>query len=118
MELSRITKRETCMRRFLAPLVFVGVLLATSGMSLAQGGATGAVSGVVVDSSGAVVAGAEVRIVDQQTGVLARVLTTDANGVFTAQLMPVGVYTIHAKSGGFAESIFSDVDVRITETTR
>jgi outer membrane receptor protein involved in Fe transport len=106
------------MRRFLAPLVFVGVLLATSGMSLAQGGATGAVSGVVVDSSGAVVAGAEVRIVNQQTGVLARVLTTDANGAFTAQLMPVGLYTIHAKSGGFAESIFSDVDVRITETTR
>lgn len=84
----------------------------------AQGGATGAISGVVEDSSGAVVPNAEVRIVNQQTGVLSRTLTSDSNGAFTAQLLPVGIYTITVKSGGFAETTFQDIDVRITETTR
>ena len=107
------------MRKLVAGLVFIAVLAGTSGIqSFAQGGATGAISGVVVDSSGAVVAGAEVRIVNQQTGGLARALTSDASGAFTAQLMPVGVYTIHVKGSGFAESVFSDLDVRVTETTR
>ena len=43
------------------------VLLAISlvGMTFAQGGATGAITGTVQDSSGAVVANAEVRIVER-----------------------------------------------------
>ena len=107
------------MRKLVASLVFFGVLLGVSVIQvLAQGGATGAISGVVQDPSGAVVPTAEVRIVNQQTGVLTRALTTDSNGAFTAQLLPAGIYAINVKSGGFAEETFSDVDVRITETTR
>ena len=87
-------------------------------MAFAQGGATGAISGVIQDPSGAVVPNAEVQVINQQTGVLVRTLTSDANGSFTAQLLPVGRYKIVVKSGGFAESTFSDVDVRITETAR
>jgi hypothetical protein len=107
------------MRKLVASLVFFGVLLGVSVIQvLAQGGATGAISGVVQDPSGAVVPTAEVRIVNQQTGVLTRALTTDSNGAFTAQLLPVGIYAISVKSSGFAEETFSGVDVRITETTR
>ena len=44
----------------------------------AQGGATGAISGTVLDPSGAVVASAEIRIVNQDTGTLTRTTATDS----------------------------------------
>src|SRR5262249_34132956 len=66
----------------------------------------------------AVVANADVRIVNQDTGVLTRSIKTDASGSFTATLLPVGTYTITVTSPGFREGKFADVVVRITETTR
>jgi hypothetical protein len=96
--------------------IFLGLLLAAQ--AFAQGGATGAIAGTVQDPSGAVVAAAEVRIINQETGAEARKLTTDANGSFTAPLLPVGAYTIDVVSSGFAEAKFPDIVVRITETTR
>ena len=53
----------------------VVVLLLTgisAGEVYGQGGATGAISGVVVDTSGASIADAEVQIVDSRTDALAR----------------------------------------------
>jgi hypothetical protein len=97
----------------------VGLLgLSLVGRAMAQGGATGAITGTVQDPSGAVVAGAQVRIVNQDTGVLARTVTTDANGSFTVPLLPVGTYTIDVSSGSFAQGKFPGIAVRVTETTR
>ena len=93
-------------------------VLALFGQMFAQGGATGAITGTVLDPSGAVVAGAEVRIVNQDTGVLTRTTKTDGNGSFTATLLPVGTYTLSVTSPGFQEAKFTDIAVRITETTR
>ncbi len=64
---------------------------------LAQGGATGAISGTVLDPSGAVVASAEIRIVNQDTGTLTRTTATDANGSFTATLLPG--WQLHGERG-------------------
>ncbi len=86
--------------------------------AVAQGGATGAITGVVQDASGAFVANAEVRITDQDTKTLERTVKTDAEGAFTAPLLPVGTYTVSIQSAGFAEATFSDIVVRVTETTR
>jgi len=83
-----------------------------------QGGATGAITGTVQDPSGAVVANAEVRIINQETGTVTRTVKTDANGAFAAPLMPVGTYTLAVTSAGFQEAKFPDVAVRVTETTR
>jgi Carboxypeptidase regulatory-like domain/TonB dependent receptor len=101
-------------KQFWVALIF----LALSGRALAQGGATGAITGTVEDPSGAVVANADVRIVNQDTGVLTRAVKTDASGSFTATLLPVGTYAVTVKSPGFQEGRFADVVVRITETTR
>ena len=92
--------------------------LALIAQAIAQGGATGAVTGVVQDSSGAFIANAEVRITNQATKVLERTVKTGADGSFTAPLLPVGTYTVSMQSAGFARSDFSDVVVRVTETTR
>jgi hypothetical protein len=86
--------------------------------AIAQGGATGAITGVVQDSSGALIANAEVRITNQGTKILERTVKTGVDGSFTATLLPVGTYTVSVQSAGFARSDFSDIVVRVTETTR
>ena len=102
--------------KWLAGLILV--VLATVPIGAAQGGATGAISGTVQDVSGAVVAGAEVQIINQDTGAVTRTLKTDANGSFTAPLLPVATYTVKVVGTGFGEGNFKNIVVRITETTR
>ncbi|MBI3644675.1 MAG: TonB-dependent receptor [Acidobacteriales bacterium] len=97
-------------------MTLIVVVLAT--LAAAQGGATGAISGTVQDITGAVVAGAQVQIINQDTGAVARTLKTDANGAFTAPLLPVAAYTVKITGAGFGEGNFKDIAVRITETTR
>jgi hypothetical protein len=92
--------------------------LALIAQSVAQGGATGAISGTVQDASGAFVANAEVRVTNQDTKVVERTVKTDAEGSFTAPLLPVGTYTVNVQSAGFAQSDFRNIAVRVTETTR
>jgi Carboxypeptidase regulatory-like domain/TonB dependent receptor len=94
------------------------VALIWTAQTLAQGGATGAINGTVLDPSGAVVAGADVRIINQDTGFASRSIKTDASGSFTATLLPADTYTVDVSSSGFQEAKFTDVAVRVTETTR
>ena len=84
----------------------------------AQGGATGAISGVVQDPTGAVIANAKVSIKSEATGEVLRQVTTDVSGLFTATLLPVGSYTVEVNAAGFPDTKFPGVVVRITETTR
>jgi len=72
----------------------------------------------VQDSTGAVVANADVRIINQDTGLLTRTLKTDSTGSFAANLLPVGTYTVNVASPGFGDAKFIGIEVRITETTR
>jgi len=94
------------------------IALALTAEVRAQGGATGAITGIVQDPSGAVVANADVRITNQETGVLERALKTGPDGAFTAPLLPVGTYGVSVEAPGFAQGEFSDIVVRVTETTR
>ena len=84
----------------------------------AQGGATGAISGIVQDPSGSVISGAQIVITSEATGGTVRQLTSDSSGLFTATLLPVGKYTIQVTASGFATTKITDVLVEITETTR
>src|SRR5215470_3794832 len=99
-------------------LKVLAVILALTAFAAAQGGATGAISGVVQDVTGAFVANAQVQIINQDTGAVARTLKTDANGAFTASLLPVATYTVKVTATGLNEGSFADIAVRITETTR
>ena len=97
-------------------IVVFSALLVTQ--TFAQGGATGAISGTVVDPTGAVVANADIRIINQDTGETTRTAKTDPTGSFTANLLPVGTYNVVVSSAGFGEAKFEGIVVRITETTR
>jgi hypothetical protein len=101
--------------KMVASSLFMAVF---TGMMFAQGGATGAVGGVVQDASGAVIANAKVSVVSEATGEVLRVVTSDTSGLFTATLLPVGNYTVEVNAAGFPDTKFPGVVVRITETTR
>ncbi|MGI9073506.1 MAG: carboxypeptidase regulatory-like domain-containing protein [Bryobacteraceae bacterium] len=103
-------------RRLTASMVLLAVSLLVPSLALAQGGATGAITGTVQDQSSAVIPKAQVQI-SGVAGTL-RDLVTDASGGFTAPLLPVGTYTITITAPGFAETRLSSVEVRVTETTR
>ena len=94
------------------------VVVCLLGQAFAQGGATGAITGTVQDQSGAVVANADVRIINQDTGTVTRITKTDATGSFTATLLPVATYTVQIANAGFRDAKIPDIVVRVTETTR
>jgi hypothetical protein len=102
-------------RKMMASTLFLAVF---SAMMFAQGGATGAIGGAVQDASGAVIANAKVSVTSEATGEVLREVTTDASGLFTATLLPVGAYTVEVTAAGFPVTRFPGVIVRITETTR
>ncbi len=95
----------------LVSVVFTGTIFA-------QGGATGAIGGVVQDASGAVIANAKVSVKNEATGEVLRQVTTDTSGSFSATLLPVGTYTVEVDASGFPTTKFPGIAVRITETTR
>ena len=103
--------------RILAAMVFLFVTL-MGGRAFAQGGATGAISGVVQDSSGGVVADAQVQIIDTKTDQVTRTLPTGNDGSFVVTLLPPGTYTVVVNKSGFAEAKSENIEVRVTETTR
>jgi hypothetical protein len=103
------------LRRISAAVIFIVCLCQ---FTLAQGGATGAITGTVQDASGAVLAGAKVTVTSDATGQAIRQLTSEASGLFTATLLPVGSYTVEVSAPGFATTKFPGIIVRITETTR
>ena len=61
---------------------------------------TGAVTGTVSDSTGAVIAGAEVRLINTRTGVIQKA-TTDRVGNYQFLLVPPGVYAVEVENRGF-----------------
>src|SRR5713101_433128 len=95
-------------------LLFLCVALRTSG----QGGATGAITGTVLDKSGREVAGAKVTALNESTREVLRTEVTDSSGLFTMTLLPAGTYTIQVTADGFADTKAVGVAVRVTETTR
>src|SRR5271155_1975595 len=103
--------------RILAGVLFLFITL-LGGRAFAQGGATGAISGVVVDSSGGAVADAEVQIIDAKTDQIARKVPTGTDGTFVVTLLPPGSYSVVVNKSGFAEAKSADIEVRVTETTR
>ena len=84
-----------CFGRGLAVMVLLLPLPASP-----QGETTSAISGQVADPSGAMLAGATVRITGVDTGIERSVRTGDSGRFNFAQLKP-GAYTVEAAAPGF-----------------
>ena len=77
---------------------------------------TGRITGVVKDSSGGAIVGAEVQVVNEATREKWKVVTDDAAN-FSFVLLPPGLYRIGVAAERFKITVLNDVPVRITETT-
>jgi len=100
---------------FLLSLI-IAVVLPPS--AYGQGGATGAISGTVLDVNGGAVPDADVQIINMATEQLVRRMTTGPDGAFLATLLPPGTYYVVVNKSGFSEAKASEIQVRVTETTR
>jgi hypothetical protein len=83
-----------CSWPLLAVLLFAGV------PSLHAQQITGAIAGTVKDSTGAVIANADVRATNVNTG-FARGAVTDNGGAYDIQYLPVGTYTVEVSAPSF-----------------
>jgi hypothetical protein len=83
--------------------------------ALAQ--ATGAISGVVSDASGAALPGASVTVVNSGTG-QTRTATAGTEGFYTVPLLQPGTYRVTASLQGFSAMIRDGIKVTVSETAR
>jgi hypothetical protein len=78
----------------------------------AQTSALGNIAGIVRDTTGAVVPGISVTVVDVQTGAK-RVLTTDSEGHYAASFLQPGTYEVMAGGGNFGQVDRKDIPVTV-----
>jgi outer membrane receptor protein involved in Fe transport len=97
--------------RFVLPILLIGVL---SAQALAQT-VTGTVQGTVTDPTGAVLPGVTVILKNLETGV-ARELTTNEVGFYSAPYLAVGRYSIMARLSGFGSVVRDEVEVGLNQT--
>ena len=90
-----------CLRKFLYPFLFLFVATWISPVFAQSGATSGTISGTVTDSTGAVVPGATVTIVNSVSQ-YSRTTTSDGAGHFTLPNIPFNPYRIEVSSKGFA----------------
>src|SRR5215831_6627497 len=84
-------------------ITLAALLVFTVGITsyaLAQAVSTAQIRGTVTDQTGAVVAGAEVRVTQIETG-FTRSVTSDDNGGYVLTNLPIGHYELRASQKGF-----------------
>src|SRR5580765_3679438 len=95
---------QRSLRFLVGVFLFVAFSLSAGRAVHGQGGATGAISGVVVDSSGSSVSDAEVQIIASATESVVRKISTGTDGSFVATLLPPGSYSAVVNKSGFSQA--------------
>ena len=101
-----------CKRMIPVFVALLCLLVVSAAPVWGQAVSTGTVSGTVTDNTGAVVAGANVTIVDKATGDT-RGTASNEVGHFIFQNVNPGSYTVKFKKAGFAELDVTDVTVEV-----
>jgi len=86
-----------------------------AGLVTAQTPGTGALSGQIFDSSGAVIPNARVTVVNEGTD-LSRTATTTSEGLFRLPLLAPGNYSLTVESEHFQPRTLHSIHVTVTET--
>lgn len=98
--------------KILAPILFILVQSAV----WAQEG-RGIITGTVADASGAVITGAEVRVVNQETRATASTHSNEGGNYTIPYLLP-GTYDLTAQVAGFKKSERQSVEVRVGDVLK
>lgn len=95
--------------------VGLGLALLLGAIGVRAQTSTGAVTGDVTDSSGAVIPSATVVVQDTDTNVKTTVSTNGA-GVYTARFLPIGHYKVMVSARGFASESTPPFSLEINQT--
>jgi hypothetical protein len=102
--------------RFLAIMFWaIGIMLSPN--AFGQGGATGTITGIVTDASGAVVPGASVLLQNTATNVTWQT-KSDSAGVYLFSNLPVGNYALKVTASGFAAVQVPALRLEVNATLR
>src|SRR4051794_35065792 len=102
------------MKRVASRLLYCGLFVAfTATAALAQG--TAQLTGTVVDSSGAVLPGANVTAAQTETG-FKREVVTDVAGFFSFPGIPVGPYKLEVALQGFRTSVQTGIVLQVNSS--
>jgi Carboxypeptidase regulatory-like domain len=104
----RIGRARATVRRF-APLLLV-IFAAAPRVARAQGDAS--INGAVTDSTGAIIAGATVKVKNVEIGAV-REIVTDSAGRYDAASLAVGKYEVSAEQAGFRTEVKTGITLAI-----
>ena len=96
-------------------VLWVAALLAP--VTVAAQSTTATILGTVTDSSGAVLPGVAVTIVNEGTN-SQRTVTTDGTGGYEAPLLPPGAYRVEGELTGFKKIIRSGITLQVDQRAR
>src|ERR1700683_1784047 len=97
-------------------LQLVAFLMLFASLAFGQVG-NGTITGVVTDSTGAVVAGAPVEAKNTETGIVFRGVSTNA-GDYTVTDLPVGIYAVSVTAKGFKTYTHTNLALSATQILR
>src|SRR5689334_6059107 len=89
-------------------LVVIAVLISSTFL---HADVTGSISGVVRDSSQAVVGGAQVQVINVQTN-FSQETTSGSDGTFHVLALPAGTYSLTATAAGFRKFTATNIDLK------
>ena len=98
-------------------IVRVALILAVLGAPAAAQTDRGTITGVVVDSSGGLVAGASVKAIHVGTN-FERSATTSPQGTYTIPQLPVGNYIVTITAAGFTTTTLENIELTAESTVR
>jgi hypothetical protein len=99
------------MFRFFSGFVLVTAVLAAQDV-------TGALSGTVTDSSGAIVTGASVTVTNTARGTVVFQTTTSDSGAYTAPALQAGTYSVRVEANGFKRAEVTGIALQVKQRAR
>lgn len=100
--------------------IIVGLILSSLLLflpAITQTANTGALTGTVTDANGAIVSGAQIKMISETTGE-ERTVVSNETGNYTVSLLLPGSYRVEFTATNFKKSVKSALQINVTETAR
>jgi hypothetical protein len=81
----------------------------------AQDATSGSISGNVTDSTGALIRGASVKLINTDRNAVVRTVVTNGHGYYTATSLPLGHYKVEISNSGFKTASVTNIMLNVAD---